>query len=218
MKAYCIALLFALVAIVTAQSNSSPFYITNPLPGTSLKAGDSVDITWNNGLDQSVKVIVIQGANANTMSPTGISFNVQGGDEHYQWTVPKSLAPTGTFAFQFQYTDDNGATQYSYSGPITVTGGTGTIGSATASASSSSSAVSSVSASTSAVTSSSSATSSAVSSASSSSVAPTSSSTSGSIKTSASATSTPTPNSATGLQITSFVLAIPALMMLALNA
>ncbi|SAM01768.1 hypothetical protein [Absidia glauca] len=239
MKSFCIALFLALVALVSAQSsNDSPFYITYPLSGTTLKAGESIDLAWNNGLDQTVKVVVIQGPNANTMSPTGITFNVQGDDGSYTWTVPKSLAPSGTYAFQFEYKGDNGATigltriethhllnfliesnsQYAYSGPVSVSGGTGTVGSvsATATSASASSAASSSaapsSASSAAVSSSSAAVSSSSSSAASSSAASSS-------KTTASASATPSPsNAASGLTITSLALAVPALMMVALTA
>ncbi|CAO3599104.1 unnamed protein product [Absidia cylindrospora] len=218
MKSSFIALFFAFVALVTAQSSDSPFYITYPLSGASLKAGESIDLTWINGLDQKVKVTVIQGADSKTMSPTGISFNVNGDDESYTWTVPKSLAAAGTYAFQFEF-KNNGATQYSYSGPVSVTGGTGTVSSSTATATgvSSSAAASSASAkSSSAVASSSS--SSVVASSSSSSVAASSSVASNNSTISASSTPSPTNNSAAGIKITSIVLAVPALVLAALYA
>ncbi|ORZ18735.1 hypothetical protein BCR42DRAFT_411486 [Absidia repens] len=217
MKSSFIALFFAFVALVAAQSTDSPFYITYPLSGASLKAGESIDLTWINGLDQKVKVTVIQGADSKTMSPTGISFNVNGDDESYTWTVPKSLAAAGTYAFQFEF-KNNGATQYSYSGPVSVTGGTGTISSQSATATASSSAPAKSSSSAVSSASSSAAVSSSSSSAAVSSSSSAASSTASSNTVSASSTPSPTNNSAAGIKITSIVLAVPALVLAALYA
>jgi hypothetical protein len=44
-------------------------------------------IEWKNGLDQTVKVLVIQGANSGTMSSTDISFDVEGEDGTHTFKV-----------------------------------------------------------------------------------------------------------------------------------
>ncbi|CAO3631868.1 unnamed protein product [Cunninghamella echinulata] len=116
MKSIIVAL-FAAVAIVAAQTN--PFYVTNPLRGATLKAA------WLNGVDQKVQVNIIQGANPNAMSPTGVSFEVEGESGSHKYTLPTSLAPTGVYAFQFQYQDESGSNVFAYSDPISITGGTG---------------------------------------------------------------------------------------------
>ncbi|KAI9304483.1 hypothetical protein BJ944DRAFT_240515 [Cunninghamella echinulata] len=122
MKSIIVAL-FAAIAIVAAQTN--PFYVTNPLRGATLKAGQEVTLTWLNGVDQKVQVNIIQGANPNTMSPTGVSFEVDGESGSYKYTLPTTLAPTGVYAFQFQYQDESGSSVFAYSDPISITGGTG---------------------------------------------------------------------------------------------
>ncbi|KAI8335161.1 hypothetical protein BC941DRAFT_503890 [Chlamydoabsidia padenii] len=203
MKSYCVVL-FTLIALATAQSSTSPFYITNPLPGTVLKAGDTIDIEWNNGIDEIAQVTIIQGANSGTMSPTDISFEVEGDEGSHTFKVPKTLSPAGTYAFQFEYTDSNGSTQYAYSGPFSVTGGAGTITSSTApgtatlahATSSSSSIVSSPSPL--------------------SNISPSASSPSVSGKPSVSASTTPTPNSGSSLSMVTLVLAVPVLLTMAL--
>ncbi|SAM06472.1 hypothetical protein [Absidia glauca] len=206
MKSYCLALFFGLLALVAAQSSTSPFYITSPLPGTVLKAGDSIDLEWKNGLDQTVKVLVIQGANSGTMSPTDISFDVEGEDGTHTFKVPRSLSPAGTYAFQFEYKDDSGSP-----GPVTVTGGTGTVDSvsATASVAHASSSVASSLPTPSA---------SSIPVASSSAISAPASSPSGvsaSGKTSAAASTTPIPSSASNNLITGFALTMPVLLALA---
>ncbi|ORZ18493.1 hypothetical protein BCR42DRAFT_435829 [Absidia repens] len=213
MKFYCIAFVLATITLVTAQSTSSPFYITNPLPGTVLKAGDSFDLEWNNGLDQTVNVILIQGNDAGTMKPTDISFDVDGDDGSYTFHVPKSLADAKNYAFQFEYKDDKGLTQYAYSGPVSVSGGSGTIEPAAATTPAAAPASSAAVHAISSPPSSSSAT---IVSASS----PSASASSGSVlsKNTSPASSTPSPNSASGIKMTGFILTIPALMMVALSA
>ncbi|KAI8071081.1 hypothetical protein BC940DRAFT_295211 [Gongronella butleri] len=113
---------------VAAMAQDQAFYVTAPLKGTQMKAGSTYHMTWLNGPDVSAKVLLLYGTNPSTMSPTGTSFTVQGSDDSYDFKVPSNLSPSGTFAFQFQYADDNGGTVYAYSDAFSVTGGTGTIG------------------------------------------------------------------------------------------
>ncbi|CAO3639280.1 unnamed protein product [Cunninghamella blakesleeana] len=207
MKSYIVALL-ALVAFVAAQSN--PFYVTNPLKGATLKAGQSINLSWLNGVDQKVQVNIIQGANPSTMTPTGVSFEVEGESGSYKYTVPSTLPATGVYAFQFQYKDESGSTVYAYSDPVSITGGSESSASGSSSASASASATAS-STSAAATTTTAAATTTTV--ASSTSLVPSSSSNKPSSSQSASTTPTPSNNSGNSIKLTALALVAPAVVM-----
>ncbi|KAG2223109.1 hypothetical protein INT45_008957 [Circinella minor] len=116
--------LFFAIAGVFAQQNT-PFYTTYPIGQTQLKAGDDITITWLNGLDQDVTVRLLEGSNTNNLSPTGIEFTVDGSSGSYDWTVPASVDSSATYALQYVYDNDEGSTEYNYSGQFSITGGSG---------------------------------------------------------------------------------------------
>ncbi|CEP16134.1 hypothetical protein [Parasitella parasitica] len=127
MKATAITYFLALfIAAVVAQT-TAPFYLTNPIVGTTYKAGSTVTITWTNGVDDSAQVSLLTGTNAATMTPTGDSFTIKGSDGEYEWKVPSELPQNATFAFKIDYTDSNGAAGSTYSSGFAITGTTGDV-------------------------------------------------------------------------------------------
>ncbi|CAO3614330.1 unnamed protein product [Mucor hiemalis] len=124
--AFVFTFLALLITYVAAQASSTPFYITSPLQGDSFKAGSTISVKWNNGVDGSAKVILLTGTNAATMKPTGYSFTINGADGEYDWKVPTNLPQDATFSLQISYTDPKSkATATSYSAPFTLTGTNG---------------------------------------------------------------------------------------------
>ncbi|CAO3676215.1 unnamed protein product [Umbelopsis vinacea] len=117
---------FALVAFVvaTVTAQSTPYYITAPIQGTSFKVGDSAEIDWINGDSSKVTLSLLNGPTPQTESVISvIASNVNGDDGSYTWTIPASVAVSSTYAIQIQY----GTGNYSYSAPFSVTGGTKTL-------------------------------------------------------------------------------------------
>ncbi|KAI7892774.1 uncharacterized protein EV154DRAFT_504066 [Mucor mucedo] len=126
MKAVFIILALC-ISFVFAQS-TVPFYITHPLQGDSFKAGSTVTIEWKNGVAGSTKVALLTGVNAASMSSTGVTFNVEGSAEEYDWKVPTDLPQNATFSLQISYVDPTTkAAATSYSAAFTLTGTTGDI-------------------------------------------------------------------------------------------
>ncbi|KAG0182338.1 hypothetical protein DFQ28_009748 [Apophysomyces sp. BC1034] len=145
------------MAVLTFAQDQA-FYVTSPLTGTKYTAGQKTEISWNNGVDQSVTVRLIEGSNANTMQPTSYSFKVDGDKGSYEWKVPSNLPSDAVYALQFQYKANNGSAAYAYSDPFSIQGGnstslssslTKTSGSVTVSASASASASATISSSSS---------------------------------------------------------------------
>ncbi|KAH8555920.1 Ser-Thr-rich glycosyl-phosphatidyl-inositol-anchored membrane family-domain-containing protein [Umbelopsis sp. PMI_123] len=116
------ALIAFVVAAVTAQT--TPYYITAPIQGTSFKAGSKADIDWINGSSQNITLSLLNGPTAQTQSVIlVIASNVNGDVGSYSWTIPTSVGVSTTYAIQIQYGNGN----YSYSAPFSVTGGTTTL-------------------------------------------------------------------------------------------
>ncbi|KAI9487893.1 MAG: hypothetical protein EXX96DRAFT_615641 [Benjaminiella poitrasii] len=128
MKATFLTILLTIcVAFVFAQTGSTPFYLTNPIIGSSFEAGNTVTLTWINGIDEEATVSLLTGTSSATMNPTGVTFTIQGTDEEYDWTVPDDLPQNATFAFKIDYKDSNGASASTYSSAFTITGTTGDV-------------------------------------------------------------------------------------------
>ncbi|KAI9287762.1 Ser-Thr-rich glycosyl-phosphatidyl-inositol-anchored membrane family-domain-containing protein [Umbelopsis sp. AD052] len=117
---------FALVAFVVAAATAqtTPYYITAPIQGTSFKAGSSAEIDWINGNSENVTLSLLNGPTAQTQSIIMvIAKNVNGDDGSYTWTIPTSVGVSNTYAIQIQY----GSGNFSYSAPFGVSGGNTTL-------------------------------------------------------------------------------------------
>ncbi|CAO3695514.1 hypothetical protein G6F70_004996 [Rhizopus microsporus] len=110
-------------AVVSAQS--SPFYITNPIQGSSFKAGSIATITWLNGTPGNATVYVLTGNNPAAMTITGIKFTINGQDGKYNWKVPTDLLQNTTYSLMISYSTENGNTATAYSSSFTVIGSAG---------------------------------------------------------------------------------------------
>ncbi|KAG0794180.1 hypothetical protein G6F17_004173 [Rhizopus arrhizus] len=125
MKIYICTVFLAFLA----QSVFGSYYITNPIQGTSFKAGTNVTISWLNGTSDITTVYLLTGLNPKTMQLTGISFNVDGDAGNYSWKVPTNLSQNAIYSFMFSYSTSNGSTETSYSSSFNITGGTNSINS-----------------------------------------------------------------------------------------
>jgi hypothetical protein len=77
--------------------------ITWPKSGKAYKVGDMIEVRWTSyGINQNVKIGLVQGANIIALTPPGGTPN----DGHFRRTIPASVAP-GTYRLGIATMDDS---------------------------------------------------------------------------------------------------------------